>query len=112
MSVSNMDNIPPILAPPVIARMHSGVMRFLPLILIFAGVGVFMLRPSGLYDSMTLRRAFRAYRDAPSEATRRALEEAKHRESVEIYVNSAVSVVIVATGLWLGVRSRKAIYAA
>lgn len=71
-----------------------------------------MLRPPGLYDSEERRHASRAFFDAPSEATRRALEQAKHRENVEINVNSAVSVVIVATGLWLGVRSKKVSHAA
>ena len=82
-------------------------MRFLPPILIFVGVGVFMLRFPGLYDSEERRRASRAFFDAPNEATRRALDQAKHREIVEINVNAAVSVVIVATGVWLGVRSKR-----
>ncbi len=66
-----------------------------------------MFRPPGLYDSKARSRASRAYFDAPSDATRRALEDVKHRESIEINVCAAASVVFVATGWWLKVRSRK-----
>jgi hypothetical protein len=71
-----------------------------------------MLRPPGLYDSEERRHASRAFFDAPSEATRRALEQAKRRENVENNVKSSVSVVIVTTGLWLGVRSKRVTHAA
>jgi len=66
-----------------------------------------MLRPAGLYDSKARGDATRAYFDAPNETTKRALEEVKHRESIEISVCSAASVVFVATGCWFAVRSRK-----
>ena len=87
-------------------------MRFLLLLLILSGIGVFMLRPPALYDSKTRSRATRAYVDAPSDTTRRALEDVQHRESIEIRVCVAASVLFVATGWWLAVRSRKESHAA
>lgn len=87
-------------------------MRFLPLLFILAGIGVFMLRPAGLYDSKARFRASRAYFDAPSEITRRALDDVKRRERIEINVCMGASLVLVVTGWWLAVRSRKEAHAA
>lgn len=66
-----------------------------------------MLRPPGLYDSKARSRATHAYFDAPSESTRRTLEDVKHREKIEINICMGASVVLVAAGWWLAVRSRK-----
>jgi hypothetical protein len=87
-------------------------MRFLPVLLIFIGIGLFMLRPPGLYDSTARHRASRAYFDMPSDMTRKALEDVKHKERIEINVCFGASVVLVITGCWLAVRSRKEAHAA
>jgi hypothetical protein len=86
-------------------------MRFLSLLLILTGVGVFMLRPPGLYDSIARSQATRAYFDAPSDETRRALENVKHRERIETNVCASAAVVLIACGAWLAVRSRKEAHA-
>jgi hypothetical protein len=53
-----------------------------------------------------------AYFDALSESTRRALEDVKRRERIEISVRMGASVALVITGWWLAVRSRKEAHAA
>jgi hypothetical protein len=81
-------------------------MKWLALFLILAALGVFMLRPPGLYDSKARRDASRRYFKDPNEMTRMALEEVKRAEGIEILVCLISSVVLLGTGIFVMIRSQ------
>jgi len=81
-------------------------MKWVSLLLILAALGVFMLRPPGLYDSKARRDASRQYFNDPNEMTRTALDEIKRAEGIEILACLISSATLFGAGIFLMVHSQ------